>query len=137
MSTTNFERGDTAARALAAIDYPPIEDTIGEMIPTPDGELREAKGGWSVGDLIADLCHLMRRHDLDVDDVIERGVTHFAADVIEQAWEHDDGWADCLQDGDNHERAMAVMASAGVPERVREDALRYVGILPPLPPEDR
>ncbi len=115
---TNFDRGDRAERALRAVGVTHVRG---------DG----FADGYPLSDHIADLCHLARRHDLDVRAVVARGVAHFAADVIEQAWQHSEDWAATLQDPANLDRALSVMATAGVPDFVHEEALRYVGLLPP------
>ena len=115
---TNFDRGDRAETALRAIG---VTDHRGD----------EFADGYPLSDHIADLCHLARRNDLDVTTVVTRGIVHFGADVIEQAWQHSSDWAPTLQDPANLDRALTVMATAGVPDVAHEEALRYVGLLPP------
>lgn len=137
--TDNFERGDRALLSMQAYQgaggMSEEEGLTGVFTKSEGGLFPDA---YPIGDLIADLCHLARRvdPDINVDGLLRRGLTHYAADVIEQAWENSDGWHNCLQDATNYERAMAVMETAGVPERVREDALRYTGILPSIPRDE-
>jgi len=121
----NFERGDRAERALLAYRGTKDLNPLGE--PFPDG--------YPISDLIADLCHLLARHGLDVQERVMTGLADFGADVIEQAWEHSEDWASELQDASNLQRALSVMQSAGVPEAAHDEALRRVGLLPPLESE--
>lgn len=127
----NFQRGDTAERALNHIGYPPPSETKGNKLPLPDGGEKITAEGYGVSDLVADLCHLLQRHDIDIEDTISAGITHYAADVIEQAFQNSEDWSDILQDEENLDRARMVMRSAGVPEQFEKPALVFVGLLPP------
>lgn len=132
----NFDRGDNALRALEGGGYEDLEDTLDYTIPTPDGEEVPGRRGYPISDLIADLCHLAQRHQLDLPDLIRVGFCDYAADVIEQAWKHSDGWDNCLQHEANLPRAIEVMRTAGVAEEYHEHALQRVGLLPPTAREE-
>src|SRR4051812_48901621 len=99
--TNNFERGDRAEEIMAQYYGGPPTGAISTET--------DAFKGYPMGDLIADLCHLAQRNDVPVDRIIGSGVAHFGADVIEQAWEHDDGsserWNPELQNEENIEPA--------------------------------
>lgn len=113
----NFERGDKAERALEAAGYAPVEDTIDNEVPLPNGELVVAFEGYVISDLIADLCHLAQRHGLaeDIAALVAAGVEHYGADCVEQAWENSDEWDNELQSKDNLPRAERILSLAGVP----------------------
>ena len=132
----NFERGDKALHAVAFymqggrlpnLDADEVLERGEHRVELFGAQLPECS---PINYLIADLCHLLRRYDLDIDAALDHAVAHFASDVIEQAWKHDDAWENTLQDLSNLDRAVEVMRAAGVPERVHDYALRLTGLLP-------
>lgn len=130
----NFERGDRALAAMEAYrvagGFSEAEGLLGISKTKMLGLDVEFMKGYPFGDLIADLCHLMRRHDIAVDEMVSHGIEHFGADVIEQAWENNEEWDSELQNEDNEERAIEVMNAAGVPEAFQDAALKKVGLRP-------
>lgn len=132
MSHDNFERGDTALRALLAIGF---EDpaTVSNELPTPDGGTKVVPHvqGYPIYDLVADLCHLAQRTGLDPWRMLTEGIEHYGADCVEQAWRHSDDWGEMLQEPENIDRARRVLRVAGVPEEYDEGVLVKVGLIPP------
>lgn len=130
----NFERGDKALHATAFyMRGGQLEGIVAEEVLEIGDNAVELFGarlpeGSPIPYLIADLCHLLRRYGFDIDGTLDHAVAHFASDVIEQAWRHNEDWAAQLQDESNVERAITVMQAAGVPERVFEHALRLTGL---------
>lgn len=137
MGPDNFERGDRALKALAAYssNLPLHIENEQELVETGKhafnfaGMLPTPIEGSPISYLIADLCHVMRRHDLQVDEIVTNAIEHFGSDVIEQAWENDKEWHSHLQDESNLDRAKQVMEAAGVPEQYHDGAMKKSGIL--------
>lgn len=135
----NFERGDKALKALLAYGIPndnpegdqEVFSALGRALGADEEDLptEPVAKNYPIGDLIADLLHLNQRYGGSVADIIDRGVAHYAADVIEQAWENSEDWDDTLQSEDNISRAIDVMETAGVPEPYHQHALILTGIL--------
>lgn len=127
----NFQRGDRAEQAMVAYQqaggFTTAEGMIGVATPV-------FEHGYPFGDLIADLCHLMKRHDVNPMDMVGTGIEHWGADIVEQAWENSDDWDNCLQDESNAERAIEVLNVNGVPEQYHEAVLVKVGIIGPDDP---
>lgn len=127
----NFDRADNARRALDAGGYEPVEDTLNITLPTPSGDEVTVPGGYPIGDLVCDLMHLARRHELDIEHMLREAWGHYGSDCVEQAWKHDNGWENCLQDPANLPRAEAILRVCGVPEEHHEHVYRMTGLLPP------
>lgn len=123
----NFDRGDRAFKALKRGGYVP--DDAAEV---PQDWVAE---NYQIPDLICDLLHLARRSGGEVADTIARAVGHYGSDCVEQAWQNDEGWANCLQDAANMERAERVLEVCGVPEEYHQRVYRMVGLLPPTTDE--
>lgn len=130
----NFERGDKALHAVAfymqggqvkGIDAEEVLELGDNRIEIFGAQLPE---GSPIPYLIADLCHLLHRYGFSIEDAMDHGLAHYASDVIEQAWTHDEEWNDELQSEDNIQRAINVMQTASVPEHVHHKALRMVGL---------
>lgn len=125
----NFERGDKAAQALKAVGYESAEDTADLSLPTPDGgEVRGTADCYPIADLIADLLHLAQRNGAKVDDIIERGVKHYGADCVEQAFHASEEWGEELTGPLNVARAAEVLEACGVPEQYHYGVFVYVGL---------
>jgi hypothetical protein len=125
----NFERGDRALRAIVAYNNNLPLNIENEAMLIEVGDATVVTQGSPIAYLIADLCHVMRRHDLQIDEILTGAIEHFGSDVIEQAWLHDDNWDNELQTDANTERARQVMATAGVPSQYHDGALRKSGLL--------
>ena len=127
----NFTRGDKALEALTAVGYQDPERTLGITIPTPDGGEVPGPEGYPISDLVADLCHLAQRSRLDFMHLLDEGVEHYGADIIEQAFQNDDeNWGECLQAKSNIPVAETVLRTAGVPARYDDAIFVKTGLLP-------
>ncbi len=130
----NYDRAQSARKALACGNYEPLENTFNIELPLPDGGIKEVEGGYPISDLIADLLSLAQYHELDPMHKISEGVEHWGADMIEQAWMNADDWADTLQDEGNYERAEEILRINKVPEIYWEGVLAKVGLIGPDDP---
>lgn len=128
----NFARGDRALKALVTYTANPADiDISDEAQITETGDHVVIVPGSTIAYLVADLCHVMRRVDVTVGETIASAMQHFGSDVLEQAWEHNEGWNNQLQHADNIPLAREVMTAAGVPDEAHDGALRLSGLLPP------
>lgn len=131
----NFERGDRAMIAMKAYGYDAKGYNVEEEGVTGvgdvevDGETISFPHGYPFGDLIADMCHAMRRFDIDPFDQIIAGIEHYGADIVEQAWENDEDWHNMMQHPSNIERATRILDMNGVPSKYHEAILVKVGLL--------
>lgn len=141
MDMDNFKRGDRGEAVMRYYTDPdglkggsadsPMKGEPWDLSPIGGSSEHHFPDGYPVSDMIADVCHALRRHDIDIDQVLHKAVAQFAADVIEQAWENSEEWDDHMQDESNIERAVTVMEAAGVPEWARQEALVLTGLIPP------
>jgi len=132
MFSDNFERGDRAMVAMKAYGngggFSEEEGVIGinevEIMGVPVTFAR----GYPFGDLIADMCHLMARLDIEPMAMIENGIEHYGADLIEQAWFNSDDWHDTMQDESNIGRAIEILNINHVPIEYHDGILVKVGL---------
>lgn len=136
MDNDNFKRGDRGeaimhfyAEELKAAnpDNPIMGGTIDLSGIGGDADTQIA-AGYPVSDMLADICHMLQRHGIDVGETFHRAMADYGSDVLEAAWENNEEWSNTLQDVSNRDRAIEVMKAAGVPEEVIEEALRRSGI---------
>lgn len=130
----NFDKGDRALAAMKAYrdtghGFTEKEGLLGVGTVEIAGEEVTFPRGYPFGDLIADMCHLMVRNEVDPLYMISQGIEHYGADLIEQAWENDDDWDDTLQSINNVARATRILEINQVPEVYHRAIFVKVGLV--------
>lgn len=126
----NFDRSEKALRALSAYGGETIEQTMDLTIEHPvTGEVARLPEGYPISDLIADLLHVATTYGVDPMEKINEGIEHWGADIVEQAWEHDDKWHSSLQDPTNIEHAETVLTLNSVPMLYWPGIMTKVGLV--------
>lgn len=128
MTEDNFDRGDRAEKALAAVGYGHAAETKGITISTPDGESVPGPEGYPISDLIADLGHYSARCGFEFSELVNAGIEHFGCDCVEQAFAADEDWGEELQSAENADRVRHILRVNGVPEERWVDCFVKLGV---------